>query len=374
MGKSDKTVQGYGTALSYIKRYLVSSSNVSYPKKWEDFTEEHGEGDQPRIILQRIGLWLGTTAFKIGQSNKFLSEKNKVTYYKGMKEVVKLRYPNNTLFAPNSHDWFKPLKKSFEKICKRNKIESPEEAEYRTSEPLYRDLSKQRTAVRAKFGGDYPVDCKSIAMNMVRKINDRKSAMILLEFSLCRAATARGGEHCHTRWNEGDYDDYFQAPDFDWILVKQLDRQCMLLFCDLELYCLCPFFGFGVYFLYGGLRREGVSDAKKDFVFPWLHEMHKDNVASHLTTAIRSNIITTLPTQEARDKRKKAFSTRSLRKGTMTEGRMNQVSLYYMLIQLIYYISYHLTLPRIFAYISGLVHQRGVCQKWAHRPRDECQC
>ena len=102
MGKSDKTLQGYGTALSYIKRYLVSSSNVSYPKKWEDFTEEHGEGDQPRIILQRIGLWLGTTAFKIGQSNKFLSEKNKVTYYKGMKEVVKLRYPNNTLFAPNS--------------------------------------------------------------------------------------------------------------------------------------------------------------------------------------------------------------------------------------------------------------------------------
>ena len=40
----------------------------------------------------------------------------------------------------------------------------------------------------------------------------------------------------------------------------------MLVFCDLNLYMVCPFFSFAVFFLFGGLRRDTVSDLKKPFI------------------------------------------------------------------------------------------------------------
>jgi len=55
------------------------------------------------------------------------------------------------------------------------------------------------------------------------------------------------------------------------------------MFCDHHLYCICPFFGLAVFFLYGGLLCDGVSDAIKDFLFPKLHNMRKGYVATRLT-------------------------------------------------------------------------------------------
>lgn len=55
----------------------------------------------------------------------------------------------------------------------------------------------------------------------------------LAEFNLNRVAVARGGEHNQARYDEGTWDSYFQAPDFDWNIIKQTERQCMLVFCDL---------------------------------------------------------------------------------------------------------------------------------------------
>ena len=88
-----------------------------------------------------------------------------------------------------------------------------------------------------------------------------------------------GGEHGYVQRNEAAFDPFFWAPDFDWTLIKQTDRQCMLFFCDLILYYLCPFFAWGVYFLYGGLCCNGVSKATKDFVFPHLHSMKRVKIA-----------------------------------------------------------------------------------------------
>ena len=126
------------------------------------------------------------------------------------------------------------------------------------------------------------------------------------------------------RWNEGSYDHQFRAPDLDWAMFKQGENQCMLLFCDVSSYCLCPFFALAVYFLYGGLSRANVSDATKDFVFPHLHAMRRENVARRLTTSIRSHVDTGHMDDEAAKKRKKAFTSRSTRKGVMTENRINR--------------------------------------------------
>jgi hypothetical protein len=158
----------------------------------------------------------------------------------------------------------------------------PSVSEERKSEPLYRDLSESKGAVRAKYLGFEKIDVKTVAMGMIHK-GDTKS---LAELALCRNVVGRGGEHLYLCWNEASYHPYFMAPDIDWKFLKQSDDQCLLLFCDRHLYCLCPFFALGVYFLFGGLRREGVSNATKDFVFSYLRNMKKDNVAARLTTAI----------------------------------------------------------------------------------------
>ena len=90
----------------------------------------------------------------------------------------------------------------------------------------------------------------------------------------------------------------------------------MLLFCDRELFSLCPCFSFAVFFLFDGLTRDGVSEIKKDFIFPYLHNIRKDSVAARLTTAIRENIDTEV--------RNSSFNSRSTRKAGMTENCMNR--------------------------------------------------
>ena len=62
-------------------------------------------------------------------------------------------------------------------------------------------------------------------------------------------------------------------------------------------------------------RRDGVSEAKKDFVFPELHNMSKTSVAGHVTGFIQANI----PDPELA----KRYTSRSTRKAAMTENRMH---------------------------------------------------
>ena len=91
----------------------------------------------------------------------------------------------------------------------------------------------------------------------------------------------------------------------------------MLFFCDLSLYMICPYFGWGVYFLFGGLRRDDSNmGAEKHFVYPHLQSMRRNSVADRMTKAIRANIDD--------ERRKKAYTSRSMRKGQMAEARMNR--------------------------------------------------
>jgi hypothetical protein len=133
----------------------------------------------------------------------------------------------------------------------------------------------------------------------------------LIEFNLCYNALARGGEHLCLYWDEARWDYFFDAPDFEWKLQKQLDLQVMLFFHDLEHYCLCVFFSFGLYFLMRGLKRDGVSEARSPYVFLYLHDTKKAYVATRLTNAIRAHIPS--------DERKKHFGSQSLWKGKATD-------------------------------------------------------
>jgi hypothetical protein len=294
MGLAEKTTEAHKTAKYWIQKYLSSESNTNYPSDINKLTYEYLEEENMQIFMEMVGLWLSTGRFWTRQ-NTFLGNDVKATYFKNMKELLKSTFPHHYLFQPYyPSDWFSEMLKRFEKECQRNRLEDPEVSDERKSEPLYRDLCSSDIGVRAKYLPLLPVDARGVAMRMLRNIgaNIDKNVKLFVEFILNRVAISRSGEHAWVRWNEATYDHRFKAPDFDWTMIKQVEKQPMLLFCDLTLYCLCPFFAFGVFFLFGYLQRDGVSEAKKDFVFWYLHHLHKDTIAARITDHLRANIDT----------------------------------------------------------------------------------
>ena len=57
--------------------------------------------------------------------------------------------------------------------------------------------------------------------------------------------------------------------------------------------------------------------------FPWLHQNATSNLARRLTEIIRDNMDTLMLAQEHAKQRKNEFTSRSTRKGTMTENRVH---------------------------------------------------
>ena len=166
------------------------------------------------------------------------------------------------------------------------------------------------------------VDCVSITMSMIRNptpVNVRK----LIEFNLNRAGLGRGGEHAFCRWNECTYDHFFRCADMTWHQLKTTGQQCMLFPMDFSHYCLCIYLAFAVYFMHGGIERNQCDPRVKDYVFPYLHNMKKEGVARKLTNTIRQHIdVTNMSTEDAK-KHKGCYTSRSVRKGSMTENRLH---------------------------------------------------
>ena len=90
----------------------------------------------------------------------------------------------------NTATWFPDMVKRFTTQCKRSRILDPAVAEQRKAEPLYRDLSTNKGAVRAKYLDDALVDCKSVAMSMIRNM-DFANSRKLAEFVTCRSGIGR---------------------------------------------------------------------------------------------------------------------------------------------------------------------------------------
>lgn len=315
LGVADNTKIGRETARTYINNYLITRKPFGDDdiKSLDDLTDLHVEGEHLQNLVHGFYYWLASTPFWTRQKTH-LSTKNKEAYFKSAKQVFKLKFPHHDLFQAHNKEWHEEMTTKFTKECNRSRILDTDVIEVRKSEPLYRDVSTNVTAIRAKYWGLAQVDAKTVALSMVRNAKTIMTAGALAEFNISRSAVGRGGEHAFLRWDEGTFDLNFLAPDFDWSIIKQTERQCMLFFCDLLIYVLCPFFALAVYFLFGGLRRDDVKEATKNFVFPYLHDMKRDGVAERMTRNLRSNI--------EHEERRKAFTSRSMRKGAMGDHRM----------------------------------------------------
>ncbi len=133
------------------------------------------------------------------------------------------------------------------------------------------------------------MDLVSVAMHWIKNPSE-KNAQVLAETTLIYHGFGRGSEYAFLRYSEAAWDPYFEAIDFDWAIIKQLTRKCMLFFCHRDRYCLCPYFYLGVYYLFGSLRHETTKKTAKDFIFPHLHSLLNDSIAAQITSNIRATI------------------------------------------------------------------------------------
>lgn len=70
------------------------------------------------------------------------------------------------------------------------------------------------------LSGKVRVDCKSIATALIRDM-DPTNARKLIQFVICRAACGHGGKHLWLRFDEANYDPFFNCVDFEWHIAKQ---------------------------------------------------------------------------------------------------------------------------------------------------------
>ncbi len=133
------------------------------------------------------------------------------------------------------------------------------------------------------------MDFVSMAMHWIENSSE-KSAQVLAETTLIYHGVGRGSEHAFLQYSKAAWDPYFEAIDFDWAIIKQLTRKCMLFFCHQDGYCLCPYFSLRVYYLFGCLRHETTKETAKDFVFPHLHSLLNESIAAQITSKIVATI------------------------------------------------------------------------------------
>ena len=246
LGLSGNSTNNRNTGLTWINRYLREEAPFGDDDivTFSQITTAHVEGDNLQKFIHGFYSWLANNAFRTNQ-NTWLSTDNKIQYQKYAKQVIKAQFDNHPLFSALNNEWHEEMVKKFKAACDRSRQNDDNINEVRKSEPLYRDTSERDStaAIRAKFLGLNVYDCRRVTMNMLKRVKCKLTASALAEFNLSRAAAGRGGEHALLRWDEGTYGPFYHVPDFDWPIMKQLDRQCMFFFCDLSIYSLCPYFG-----------------------------------------------------------------------------------------------------------------------------------
>jgi len=313
--KAPSTGDGYDSAKKYVDKFFKLRD---YPL-FDELTDEDVEGEHLAHYMENFFHWLATNNHEY-KPGMYLMPSGKETKYYQTISIFQDKFKEHNLWK--NDDWKKSTHYWFMKKCRREDIVDPDIEQERKSIPLYKDLSKSRTLIRQMYIGNgvnkAVVDLKSITMAMISE-GSAESCHSLAELNLVVTGIGRGGEHVFLRWGETAFDEYFHALDLDWPIIKQSDRKCILVFCDRDLYCCCVFFALGCFFLQGGLRREGVNESCHDFIFPGLHKLRADSVASRLTANMQKYI-----KKDHGEAVAKQYTTRSARKGKMTENRANR--------------------------------------------------
>jgi hypothetical protein len=166
MGQSVNRDKNIGTARVWLNRYLMNGSdvpefftNTNYPSLLSSLTEEHVEGDNLCIFMEAAGIWLASNEFSTRQGSCLLSTCKK-EFFKNWVAVLKIAFPRHPMLQGTTNEWFPDMLRRFMKHCSRSRQDNIAIAEDRKSEPLYRNVSLDKSAIRAKYHGVYQVHCE----------------------------------------------------------------------------------------------------------------------------------------------------------------------------------------------------------------------
>jgi hypothetical protein len=272
--------------------------------------------DHLQRTFDHLFSWLARTAFPVRTPSGHMVPSGKELKYKQIKSVFMKKFPNHPLFKDELY--WSTMTKEFTAMCANAKITDTNVYDVRSQIPLYRRIDD--TLIRQKYRGDPTSLVDALALSFSFVVNgSENSCHKLAEQNLCRNAIGRGGEHLFLRFDESYWDELFRAFDLDWPIVKQKTTKCSLHFCDYDEPYLCSFFGLGVYFLTGGLRRSGVNSTVADYIFPDLFDIPPNAVATNLSNSITQHLKVKYGMKKAKE-----ITTRSSRKGGMTESRCNR--------------------------------------------------
>jgi hypothetical protein len=297
-------------AIKYIDKFLQFQG---VEERFSTLTNENVEGDHFRHLWNNLNFWFATTTFPVKSPSGFMVQSGKESTFRCMKTAFHQKFPNHDLFRDDR--FWSASTSSFVSKSANARINDSTVVETRSSRPLYRKNSPH--LIRQKWRGEDVIDAVSVAFAYVLNATPPRLAK-LAEFTISRNSVGRGGEHVFLRYCETWWDDYFNAIDVDWKIIKQNDEKCSLQFMDFDEPYLCSFFGLAVYFLTGGLRREGISSLVSDFWFPYLHNITKNAVAKGLTKSMQRIL-----TIKYGQKQSSLITSKSTRKGLMTENRAN---------------------------------------------------
>lgn len=306
------TQAGLDNAIKYIDMWF---QHRGYHERFDTLPN-----DLPIIHLQAIFdhlfSWLARTVFPVRSQTGYMVPSGKETKYKQMKSAFQKKMPNHPLLKDESY--WSTMWKEFTDMCARANITDTNVYEVRSQIPLYRRIDD--TLIRQRYRGDPTTLVDALALSFSFVVNgSANSCHKLAEQNLCRNAIGRGGEHLFLRFDEAFWDELFRGLDLEWPIVKQKTTKCSLHFCDYDEPYLCSFFGLGVYFLTGGLRRSGVNSTVADYLFPDLFDINPNAVSTNLSNSITQHLKVKYGMKKAKE-----ITTRSSRKGGMTESRCNR--------------------------------------------------
>jgi hypothetical protein len=211
--------------------------------------------------------------------------------------------------------WYTKLRKDFSDEADRFQKMHPGDQLFGEVDirPLYHDLG-------GRGEEDHPLKgchLKGVIISLVKKALPNNNCLeIASQVSNADDAVPRGGEIKFQNFNEWKYDHLMQITDTTWQESKTLENYSMPRLADddwvFDFYVMN-----GAYFMCEqGLFRfpEQVADGLEHSVYPSLHTISDGSVARRLTIAIRNNLPSNLTKAE-----KMRFSSKSLRKGTITQ-------------------------------------------------------
>lgn len=308
------TADGLASAIKYVDKFFIARG---VRERYSTLTDEDVEGDHLRHIFDNLFHWFATTSFPVNSASGYMVLSGKDTKYKQMKSAFQKKFPNHPLFKDDSY--WSTTKSLFTKKCRNSSITDTDIIDERRSVPLYRTIND--SIIRKKYRGDSTDLIDAVAVSFSFIVNGSPSScQKLAEQNMSRNAIGRGGEHLFLRFQETYWDELFRAADFDWQIIKQSDKKCSLHFCDYDQPYLCTFFGLGLFFLTGGLRRDpDMGEGVADYVFPQLHELQQNSVSKNLSNSISRHLKVKYGKEKANQ-----ITTRSSRKGCMTENRANR--------------------------------------------------